>query len=611
MRVIGTAVALLLAGTLAAVVFLETSDKQALSPLTYAVAGRAHHAIHLTLRRQGKMLELLNGKTLVRSQALAHTSNVVVRGAAGTRDALTIDFSGGPLAVPGGVRYNGGRGGFDTLRLQARHPQGEILYRMNGPGSGTISLRGLRVAFSNLEPLANVGTSTFAVFELPSGATNATLADDGTPGNGVNRLSGSGFETTDISGASRLTIFLGLGSQTFDFLGFDTADPDGAGPMQGLSTLAVNGGDIDGTDTADDSLRIGGSASPPSSVTLTFSGGKGNDTFTLGSPGSTLDSIAGLGGRLVVNGDANFANPAITQSLSCSQAISNTRVQGDSVVVDDANSPGSHGYRIESSDSSTDVVRDGAHFRLNGVEGLTLNGATAGADAFTIAGYSSPLSRIAISASMGNDIFSATDMLLTGAVFSSTVASANLLFNGQGGADAVTLESLPDSVNTVNGGDQNDSMVLTARDNSGARLNGENGDDTLHLLSSGPGSQIRLDGGAGTNAIVVDPGQQGSVCTGGPTAVRLSALRASRHGRAVSVSWRTGAEVGIAGFDVFRQGAGRFVRANRELIPSRGAAAGHAYRYVDATAPAGSLRYRIEGIGANGARIWLGTVFVR
>ena len=56
------------------------------------------------------------------------------------------------------------------------------------------------VTYTGLEPLTNSGTAADVIFNLPSGPTNnVLLADDGTPANGMSRLSGANFETTDFS----------------------------------------------------------------------------------------------------------------------------------------------------------------------------------------------------------------------------------------------------------------------------------------------------------------------------------------------------------------------------------------------------------------------------
>lgn len=600
----------LFAGALAAVILLQTrgAGDRTRAQFSYAVQdGRANAAVNLRLRRSGHVLELFRGRALVGRRPLVATSGIVVRGGRATRDTLTIDFSGGTFPVPGGIRFDGGRGGFDTLRVEARRPRGDAVYRMTGPGSGTISMRNLRIAFSNLEPLANIGAANHAIFELPSGATTATFGDDGTPGNGVNRLSGTGFETTDISGAARVTVYLGVGSETFDFQGFDTTDPDGAGPQSGLGTVEVSGSDQAGSDLSDDVFTIGSNITPVTSVTTAFRGGAGNDTFTLGAAGSTLSPYFG---RITISGDAQAANPATTRSVTCTQTISNTRVTGDTLLLDDAGATGGHSYTFNADPSA--IVRDGAQgFGIEGVETLTLNAAAAGANSYVVNGYAYPLANLTITGGSATDVLSATNYVYT-TPGSATYVNANLIFNGAGGADDVMLEALPTSVSTINGGGDNDTLRVTrARANAGTALNGEAGSDQLRLVASDAGSQTVLTGGPDPDTVIVDPGQGGSYCSDSPTSVRLRELTAKRQGRSVVVSWRTASEVGVDGFHVFRERRSRTVRVNRTLIPARAVATGATYRFRDAAAPLGSLRYRIQTVGADGRRAWIGSVVVR
>ena len=55
-----------------------------------------------------------------------------------------------------------------------------------------------KVTYTGLEPISNSGTATDIIFELPAGPNAATLADDGTAGNAMSRLSAATFETTDF-----------------------------------------------------------------------------------------------------------------------------------------------------------------------------------------------------------------------------------------------------------------------------------------------------------------------------------------------------------------------------------------------------------------------------
>jgi hypothetical protein len=92
-----------------------------------------------------------------------------------------------------------------------------------------------------------------------------------------------------------------------------------------------------------------------------------------------------------------------------------------------------------------------------------------------------------------------------------------------------------------------------------------------------------------------------------PTAVRLISFVARRTAAGVALRWRTATELGTAGFNVYREQAGASVRLNRTLLHA-GAQHGATHRFVDRTAhQGGSLRYRLQSVGFDGTRRWLGT----
>jgi hypothetical protein len=88
-------------------------------------------------------------------------------------------------------------------------------------------------------------------------------------------------------------------------------------------------------------------------------------------------------------------------------------------------------------------------------------------------------------------------------------------------------------------------------------------------------------------------------CAGTPTAAILTAFRA--HGR--TLTWRTGAELGIVGFELRRDG--RLLRTRQLRVRSR--PGGSTYRYVDTGAHVGVHHlYRLFAIQADGSRRFLG-----
>src|SRR5262249_32845210 len=80
--------------------------------------------------------------------------------------------------------------------------QGTVTYTYTNANDGEIVMSNFgTVNYTGLEPVTNSGTATDVIFNLPAATSVATLGDDGTPGNGLSRLSSSPatFEQTDFA----------------------------------------------------------------------------------------------------------------------------------------------------------------------------------------------------------------------------------------------------------------------------------------------------------------------------------------------------------------------------------------------------------------------------
>jgi len=252
---------------------------------------------------------------------------------------------------------------------------------------------------------------------------------------------------------------------------------------------------------------------------------------------------------------------------------------------------------------------------VNGIEG-TPSGFTV-----TVTGYSHGFS---------DDV----DMLLV-----SPAGTAVELLSDAGGTDApnnLTLtfsdsatQSLPDS-NGITGGTWRPSNY------AGGGASCQTEDPTAPTSDVFP-APAPAPGGSGygqlLNALVGQSGNGtwklfvGDDCTGGngsiaswtltllgaASAVRVYGLRGEQTGAGVRLSWRTGTDAGLAGFDVLRVKGGRTAKLNRALIRAKAtSAAGASYGFVDGGARRGvSHVYRLVAVSLAGARTIAGTVAVR
>jgi hypothetical protein len=95
------------------------------------------------------------------------------------------------------------------------------------------------------------------------------------------------------------------------------------------------------------------------------------------------------------------------------------------------------------------------------------------------------------------------------------------------------------------------------------------------------------------------------------TAVTVASLSARTEAKGVLLRWRTGSEVDLLGFQVYRSRGQSWRRVTRTLIAAKGSVAGASYRYLDSTAKRGvPYRYRIKVVNSDGTTRWFGPVRV-
>ena len=138
--------------------------------------------------------------------------------ALGGNDLVTLDFSGGNMLPAGGLSYAGGTqtaSPGDRLAIVGGS-QGTVTYNYTNANDGNINMSAYgTVSYTGLEPISNSGTATDIIFNLPAGPNTITLADDGSGGNLMSRLSGATIEQTDFANPSgSVTVAAGNGADT-------------------------------------------------------------------------------------------------------------------------------------------------------------------------------------------------------------------------------------------------------------------------------------------------------------------------------------------------------------------------------------------------------------
>ena len=91
-----------------------------------------------------------------------------------------------------------------------------------------------------------------------------------------------------------------------------------------------------------------------------------------------------------------------------------------------------------------------------------------------------------------------------------------------------------------------------------------------------------------------------------PTAVRVASLQASRKPAGVLLRWRMASEVGVLGYNVYRERKGVRIRLTRAIMLARGGLAGRSYSYLDRSAPRArrGVRYWLRVVETDGSRVW-------
>ncbi|WP_417382519.1 choice-of-anchor D domain-containing protein [Gimesia sp.] len=192
------------------------------------------------------------------------------------------------------IHYDGGAG-TDAINVNfiTDHNTGYFADTVDGLGSGNIASAAiagadidLGLSFARLEGVGLFGTATggLRVDASSTPDTNSiAINDDGTAADGISQITGNmQFTNVLFDGFNDLQVVSGTGAELLDLIGLDENTT--------LSNVELDADNVDGTDTANDTIRV--RSTPVTTVTnVTLLGGAGNDLFQIFDAGNTVDNI--------------------------------------------------------------------------------------------------------------------------------------------------------------------------------------------------------------------------------------------------------------------------------------------------------------------------------
>ncbi|MDA1163250.1 MAG: hypothetical protein O3B13_09125 [Planctomycetota bacterium] len=370
------------------------------------------------------------------------TGDIIVSAADGN-DFLTVDPS-----IADAITYNGQLGN-DSLAVQGG-PANTVTHSFANSSDGSILVAAAAnsmVYYAGLEPIFDSLVAVNRIFQFGAAADVITLDDDGTPGNGVMRLSSvSSSETVHFTNAiGTVIIDAGAGDDVVNVLAIDS------GFTAAIEVRGGSGSDLINATAAARGLRLDGNTGND-----TLQGGSGNDTLF---GNADDDQLQGGGGNNVLDGGAGSDSIVESGDVNFVLSAANLSGVGNDIFVD--------------------------------IEQASLTG---GASANFI----------------DASLFTGTVTVVAGAGNDTVIGSANAdqIFGGDGndslngglGNDLVNGEADDDQ---GFGGDGDDTLLGGSGDDT---LDGEGGDDDIRghaqndVLTGGVGNDT-IDGGAGIDLL--------------------------------------------------------------------------------------------------------------
>jgi hypothetical protein len=424
-------------------------------------------------------LQVYQGSTLLKEFPVSSVKQIHVSGSGGT-NTLTLNFSNGNLIPGGGVNFNGG-GVTSTLVLKGQLPSGPFgneLDAPTGPHSGTLTLDGSTITYTNLKPIIDTVLATNLTIKGTSNPDQINIVDDP---NGTE----NGFQATEVNSPSFEKIeFANKSNVTVDGVdGADTFKLNYTNPAAGLNNLVVVTGPTDGSVVNVQSI--------PSGV-ITSIQSKAATTVNVGSLAPASSGIADqIGGSLVVTNN----------------------VSKGTLNVDDTGSTG----------AKTGFLTNNMITGLNMAGGITYSGMMnvnvnlgSGNDVFNIQSTSAITT---INGGAANDVFNVGTLAPASGGYLAQLSGKLFLNGASGGTSSLVIDDQLDPAAqtytlTSTTFASPISALVTYSQMNGIGVNGGTGNDTLVVDSSGGlvtvANGINYNGGTAFNTLQLAQ-------TGGPT----------------------------------------------------------------------------------------------
>jgi uncharacterized repeat protein (TIGR01451 family) len=413
------------------------------STLTYDAP--ANPVVRMTLKASGDRVVIIDDSSygILASAPAMSTTRVEVRGAGDNKDTMTIDVRS--LVLPGGVEFDGGDGGFDTIAVTG--DGGQVETTSQSAHDGDIVAAGIRIHYAGLEPVDMSGLGPQTINAGGTGSiTVASCTLTSNPAQAAICFSQTGTETVKIALSPQVTL-----NASGNFVNFNAADFTAAGIPQfnisNATSITQGLGDVTLANAAFQSTGTITLTSPTNSIGVLAASTPGNVTVVAGGTLQigTVNSINGLSGN-IVQLEANHL--VFSQNVTANANLLIDTV--NSGATDDITVNG--GATLQSTTSFVQIQADdnlvnaGA---INAPAGFIQIGTTNG----------SVTSTGSINAATGAIVNSATD--ITVAAVNATTSAGTLFFNtGTGG----TFTASGGSISTVGALANNIAVQITADD---------------------------------------------------------------------------------------------------------------------------------------------------